>query len=141
MFCTETLFGCFWSFLKSFICFLFGSLLLCLCMLLLAYARSSGLWRLLLWIFRVQQTSARQVHTLIIIFNTHFLLCISFTLKDCMSRIGNMWLCFVVHVVGTYDFDHPGNIHYVIYCLAMLIDGDWYVWYMQVARDNNFGTT
>ena len=42
-----------------------------------------------------------------------------------MSRIGNMWLCFVVHVVGTYDFDHPGNIHYVIYCLAMLVDGDW----------------
>ena len=102
-FCTETLFGCFWSFSKSFICFLFGSLLVCLCMLLLAYARSSGVRSLLLRIFTVEQMSARQVHTLIIIFNTQFLLCISFTLKDCMSRIGNMWLCYVVHVVGTYD--------------------------------------
>ena len=102
-FCTETLFGCFWSFSKSFICFLFGSLLVCLCMLLLAYARSSGVRSLLLQIFTVQRTSPRQVHTLIIIFNTQFLLCISFTLKDCMNRIGNMWLCYVAHVVGTYD--------------------------------------
>jgi hypothetical protein len=97
----------FWSFSKSFICFLFGSLLVCLCMLLLAYARSSGVRSLLLRIFRVQRSSARQVHTLIILFNTQFLLCISFTLKDCMSRIGNMWLCFVVHVVGTYDLWSP----------------------------------
>ena len=97
----------FWSFSKSFICFLFGSLLVCLCMLLLAYARSSGVRSLLLRIFTVQRTSARQVHTLIIIFNTQFLLCISFTLKDCMSRIGNMWLCYVVHVVGTYDLWSP----------------------------------
>ena len=103
MFCTETLFGCFWSFPKSFIRFLFGSLLVCLCMLLLAYVRSSGVRGLLLRIFRAQRSSARQVHTLIILFNTQFLLCISFTLKDCMSRIGNMWLCYVVHVVGTYD--------------------------------------
>ena len=106
-FCTETLFGCFWSFSKSFTCFLFGSLLVCLCMLLLAYARSSGVRSLLLRIFRVQRTSARQVHTLIISLNTQFLLCISFTLKDCMSRIGNMWLCYVVHLVGTYDLLSP----------------------------------
>ena len=102
-FCTETLFGCFGVFSKSFICFLFGSLLVCLCMLLLAYARSSRVRSLLLRIFTVQRTSARQVHTLIIIFNTQFLLCISFTLKYCMNRIGNMWICYVVHVVGTYD--------------------------------------
>lgn len=38
-----------------------------------------------------------------------------------------MWLCFVVHVVGTYDFDHPRNIRYIIYCLDMLVDMDWYV--------------
>src|SRR6187399_3528146 len=101
--CTETLFWCFWSFSKSFIRFLFDSLLVCLCMLLLAYARSSGVRSLLLRIFRVQRTSARQIHTLIIIFNTQFLLCISFILKDCKSRIGNMWLCYVVHLVGTYD--------------------------------------
>ena len=107
IFCTETLFWCFWSFSKSFICFLFGSLLVCLCMLLLAYARSSGVRSLLLRIFRVQRTSARQVHTLIISLNTQFLLCISFTLKDCMSRIGNMWLCYVVHLVGTYDLLSP----------------------------------
>ena len=106
-FYTETLFGCFWSFLKTFICFLFGSLLVCLCMLLLAYARSSGVRSLLLRIFRVQRSSARQVHTLIIIFNTQFLLCISFILKDCKSRIGSMWLCFVVYVVGTYDLWSP----------------------------------
>ena len=103
IFCTEILFLYFWSFSKSFIRFLFDSLLVCLCMLLLAYARSSGVRSLLLRIFRVQRTSARQVHTLIIIFNTQFLLCISFILKDCKSRIGSMWLCFVVYVVGTYD--------------------------------------
>ena len=74
-----------------------------------------------------------------IFFNTQFLLCISFTLKDCMSRIGNMWLCFVVHVVGTYDFDHPGNIRYLIYFLAMLVDGDWIVIHMEVLRVINLG--
>ena len=105
IFCTETLFWYFWSF-RSLL-FVFFSLLVCLCMLLLAYARSSGVRSLLLRIFRVQRTSARQVHTLIIIFNTQFLLCISFTLKDCMSRIGNMWLCYVVHLVGTYDLLSP----------------------------------
>ena len=97
----------FWSFSKSFICLLFGYLLVCLCMLLLAYARSSGVRSSLLRIFTVQRTSARQVHTLIIIFNTQFLLCISFTLKDCISRFENMWLGYVVHVVGTYDLWSP----------------------------------
>ena len=32
-------------------------------------------------------------------------------------------------------FDHPGNFRYVIYCLAMLVDGDWYVRFMQVMRE------
>ena len=69
--------------------------------------RVSGVRSLLLRIFRVQRTSARQVHTLIIIFNTQFLLCISLTLKDSTNRIGNMWICYVVHVVGTYDLWSP----------------------------------
>ena len=107
----------FWSFSKFFFCFLFGSLLVCLCMLLLAYARSSRVRSLLLRIFTVQRTSARKVHTLIIIFNTQFLLCISFPLKDCMSRFGNMWLCFVVLVVGTYDLWSPRE--YLLYLILL----------------------
>ena len=97
----------FWSFSKSFICFLFGSLLVCLCMLLLAYARSSGVRSVLLWVSRFHGLSARQVTLWSQLFTTQFLLCISFTLKDCMSRIGNMWLCFVILVVGTYDLWSP----------------------------------
>ena len=128
----------FWSFSKSFICFLFGSLLVCLCMLLLAYARSSGVRSLLLRIFRVQRTSARQVHTLIILFNTQFLLCISFTLKDCMSRIGNMWLLLCSWWGrNLLPLITPGIYVMLINCLAMLVDGDWYVRFMKVARDNN----
>ena len=122
-FFTETLFGCFWSFSKTFICFLFGSLLVCLCMLLLAYARSSGVRSLLLQILRVQRSWARQVHTLIIIFNTQFLLCISLTLKDCMSRIGNTWFCYVVHVVGTYDLWSPRE--YSLYHILLSLARRW----------------
>ena len=106
-FCTETLFGCFgvfWSLLFVFFLILFAWLLMSV---ITCFVRSSGVWGLLLRIFRVQRSSASQVHTLIILFNTQFLLCISFTLKDCMSRIGNMWLCYVVHVVGTYDLWSP----------------------------------
>ena len=30
---------------------------------------------------------------------------------------------------------HHGNIRYVIYCLAMLVDGDWHVRFMKDERD------
>ena len=34
---------------------------------------------------------------------------------------------------------NPGIYIMLIYCLAMLVDGDWIMMYMEVERDNNFG--
>ena len=106
-FCIETLFECFGVFLKSFICFLLDLCLyayVCYCLLTLDHPECEACY------YESLQLNERQQgkFTLIIIFNTKFLLCISLTLKDCTDRIGNMWICYVVHVVGTYDLLHNG---------------------------------
>ena len=105
-FCPEALFGCFGIFPKSFLRLLldFAWLLMCV---IVCFVRSSGVRSLLLRILRVQRSSARQVHTLIILFYTQFLLCISFTFKDLHEEDWELWHCYVVHEVGTYDLSSP----------------------------------
>ena len=101
-------------------------------LLCLAYDRLTGVWRVEL--SEVMSANHlhqqyRQVHTLIISLS-YPVLCISFTLKHCMSRIDNMWvlgsswwgrnLLPCIQTLGV-------TIMLCLYCHAMLVDMDW-VW-------------
>ena len=100
-------------------------------LLLLAYDRLTGVWRVdLSSVLSVNHLHhCRQVHTLIISLS-YPVLCISFTLKHCMSRIDNMWvlgsswwgrnLFPCIQTLGV-------TITLCLYCHAMLVVVDW-VW-------------
>ena len=58
-------------------------------------------------------------YTLIILFYTQFLLCISFGPSNiCMSRSRNMWFGCGTWGRNLIPFDHPGNIRYAYLLLS-----------------------
>ena len=111
----------------------------CLCMLLFVYARLSGVWSLLLRISRVFQSSARKVTLWSYSSIPSFYYALVLPSKICMSRIGNMWFGCSTWGRNLLPLITPGIYVMLIYCLAMLVEGDWFVRFMKVVRDNNFG--
>ncbi len=103
---------------------------------------ASGVRSLLLEISRVFRSLARQVTLLSYSPVPSFYYALVSPSKIAWVGLGTCGYCYVVHEVGIYYlWNTPGIYVMLIYCLAMLVDGDWYAWSMQVVRDDNFGTT
>ena len=112
----------------SYSCFTHASLLDCLCMLLFVCDRTPRVRNVLLRVSRFCRSSARQVTLWSHPFITQYL-CISFTLKYCMSRIDNMWVLGNSWWGRTYCpiIIKPLGVTstYCLYCHAMLVDVVW----------------
>ena len=99
----------------------------CYCLSMLDYPECEACYYESLEFADRQQGKLHFDHTL---FYTQFLLCISIA-AQIFTVVGLGTCGFGCSAWGRnlIPFDHPGNIRYAYYCLAMLVDGDGIVIY------------